>query len=65
MNVGKSIKICLAKNGMQGKELAPLMGVLPQHISRLANRKTCKGHVIDQLSHIFDMKSSEFIALGE
>jgi len=65
MNVGKSIKQCLLNNEMKGQELAEKLCASPQYVSKISNRKYCTGELIERLSKIFDLKASEFIALGE
>lgn len=65
MNIGNSIKVALVKKGMKQTELAVKMGCKPLWISRLANSASASGPTIEQLATAFDMKVSEFVALGE
>jgi len=65
MNVGKSLKVALAKAGLSQRELAAKLGCGPVWISRLANRPSADIRTIEQLAAAFDMKVSEFLALGE
>lgn len=65
MNIGKSIQHCLINKGMQKIELAELMGISPQSLSRNINKRTCSLETLDKLCEIFELKSSEFIAVGE
>lgn len=65
MNVGKSIKVALAKRGMKSGDLATALGVTPSTISVMSGRETCTGHALIRLSAVFEMKVSEFVALGE
>jgi transcriptional regulator with XRE-family HTH domain len=65
MNVGRSIKIAVAKRGMRQKDLAQQMGVTPSSISQLASQANCTGDTLARLAAAFNMKVSEFIALGE
>jgi len=65
MNVGKSIKIALVKHDKDQKWLAKKLGVVPQHVSRLATTPTARSSTIERLAEIFKMPESEFIALGE
>lgn len=65
MNIGKSIKVALAMKGMKAKDLAETLVVTPPTISVMCSRPTASGQMLIQLSLAFDMKVSEFIALGE
>ena len=65
MNIGKSIRLALAERDMQKQELAEKMGVTRTTITNLLNSTTCAGSRINDLCGIFDMKASDFIALGE
>jgi len=65
MNIGKSIKVALAKNEMKQTELAKKIGVTHTYMSAVSNRDTCTGDMLAKLSEAFNMSASEFIALGE
>lgn len=65
MNVGKSIKVALAKREMRSGDLAKILGVTPQTVSNMSSRATCTGQMLIHLAQSFDMKVSEFVALGE
>jgi DNA-binding Xre family transcriptional regulator len=65
MNIGKSIQIALIDKGWQKKDLADKMGVTRSTISNLVKSSTCTGQALDNLCEVFDMKASDFIALGE
>ena len=65
MNVGKSIKVALAKREMRSGDLAKILGVTPQTVSTMSGRATCTGQMLIHLAQSFDMKVSEFVALGE
>lgn len=65
MNVGKSIKVALAKREMRSGDLAKILGVTPQTVSTMSSRSTCTGQMLIRLAQSFDMKVSEFVALGE
>jgi DNA-binding Xre family transcriptional regulator len=65
MNVGKSIKVALAKKGLKQKDLADLMGIKPPSVSALAGQKSCSGETLEKLAAALDLPVSEFIALGE
>ena len=65
MNIGKSIKIALINKGMKNKDLAEKLGVSPPKVSVLCGKPTCSGKMLDQLCTAFEMKASDFVALGE
>jgi plasmid maintenance system antidote protein VapI len=65
MNIGISIKVALAKRGINQKALAEKMGTTPAAISQLAAQESCTGATIKKLADAFGMKASEFVALGE
>lgn len=65
MNVGKSLKMALAKRDMTQTQLALKLNTTRVWISRLANSQSASGPTIEQLAVALDMKVSEFIGLGE
>lgn len=65
MNVGKSIRVALAKKGMSQKQLAEQLGMRQTSLSQLAAQTSCTGATLEKLAGAFDMKASEFVALGE
>lgn len=65
MNIGKSIKIALAKKGMKSKDLAEKLGVTGPTVSTMTTRPTASGQMLTKLAESFDMSVSEFVALGE
>lgn len=65
MNVGKSLKMALAKRGMNQTQLAKQMNCTRVWVGRLANSQSASGPTIEQLANALDMKVSDFIALGE
>ena len=65
MNVGKSIKVALAKKDMSQAALAKKMGLTHTWVSALANKPKASTATIEALALQFDMKVSEFLALGE
>jgi len=66
MNLGISIKVACSKHGMERKELAERVGISKTNISMMANgRIGCKLATLELLAKEFDLKVSEFIALGE
>lgn len=65
MNLGKSIKMALAKREMSQKDLAEKMGWSIVWTNTLANKKSARSETIEALATAFGMKTSEFVALGE
>ncbi len=65
MNIGKSIKVALAKKGMRGKDLAKKLGVTQSTVSLMSSRETASGAMLIQLAAVFEMPVSDFVALGE
>lgn len=65
MNVGKSLKMALAKRGMNQVQLAEKMKCSQVWINRLANSESASMATITQLAEALDMKVSEFLALSE
>lgn len=65
MNIGKSIKVALAKKDMNQQDLAEKMKVSKPYVSQLAGREHAGMGTVVLLADVFDMKVSDFIALGE
>ena len=66
MNVGQSIKIGLAERNRTQMWLADELGVSSALVSRMCKRRAnVSGEMIEKIAHIMNLKSSEFIALGE
>lgn len=65
MNVGRSVRVAMAKRDMKPKTLCDLMGASRQYIGQLMNNEQAGTGTINKLAEVFDMKVSEFVALGE
>lgn len=65
MNVGKSLKVALAKKGMRQNEFAAQMNLSRQWIGKLANSEKAGMGSVEKLAEAFGMSVSEFIKLGE
>lgn len=66
MNLAKSIKRALINANMTQRSLAKNLKTTPAHMSRLANGKAHMNTlVLGKVASFFDMKVSEFVALGE
>jgi len=65
MNLGKAIKVALAKNDIRQNELAARLGVSDKYISRVCNQENVGMNTIRKIADELDMKVSELVALGE
>jgi len=65
MDTSRSLRYCLADRGMKKKELAHILGVTPVTVTKLVQHKSCSHKMLNRLAAVFDMKVSEFVALGE
>ena len=65
MDVGKSVRIAMASEGINQTRLAERIGITRQSVSHICKQKTANSKYIDRLAKAFDMKASDFIALGE
>ncbi len=65
LNLGKSIKVALAKAGMSQRQLADQMKLSVRFITKLANSKTANLATVEKIAEALGMKASELIALGE
>lgn len=65
MNIGKSMRVAMAKKGLRGNQVAELLQVTESTVSVMLSRETCTGPKLKELAVLFGMKVSEFVALGE
>ena len=65
MNLGKAIKVALAKKGIKQNELAARLGLSHRYISRVCNQDNVGMNVIRKIADEIGMKVSELVALGE
>lgn len=65
MNIGKSTKICIAKNERNTAWLAEKLGVTSARVSAIMNATHHNTLTITKLAEAFGLSVSEFIALGE
>ena len=65
MNVGKSIKVALAKREMNQQDLAEKMDVSKAYVSQLAGKGHAGMGTVVLLAAAFGMSVSDFIKLGE
>lgn len=65
MNVGKSLSIAMAMDGVSNIDMADVIKCSRQYIGQMKNTKIWSGSAIVKFADHFDMKASEFIKLGE
>ena len=65
MDIRKSLNKALAEKDINRVQLAEIMGVSRQRVYAIALQKSVRHETITELAAAFDMKVSEFIALGE
>jgi transcriptional regulator with XRE-family HTH domain len=65
MDLGKSLRIALVHSGKTQMKLADDFNISRQTVSRWANTGNMTQETIKELSSYFDMRPSEFVALGE
>lgn len=65
MNIKKSVKIALLNNDKDMWWLAERLGTTRPWASTLINKRSINQGNIEKLAAAFNMKVSEFIALGE
>lgn len=65
MNIGRSIKRLLERDGRKQLWLASQVGLSPAYMSVVANSEQCNGSLLQKLADAFDMSVSEFVAVGE
>jgi len=65
MNIGKSLKMAMLQNDCDHKILSKLMELSEPQTRALASKPHASCKNIEKLAKAFDMKASEFIALGE
>ena len=65
MNLKKSVMVALAQRGLKQKDLADKVGMSQGSMSQLVGQTSCTGATLMKLAKAFDLKVSEFVALGE
>lgn len=65
MNFRRSLKLALAQRDMTQKALAEKLKMRETSMSQLAAQTSCTGATLQKIAEAFDMKVSEFVALGE
>lgn len=65
-DTGKALRVAMAKTKTKQKDLAVMVGLTVQQISRLASgSQAIQGETLNKIAASLGMKSSEFLALGE
>lgn len=65
-DAAKALRVGLAMKNMKRVELAAIVGVSVNHMSRLATGTApLQGELMSKVAHALGMKVSEFVALGE
>lgn len=65
MNIKMSVKVALARRDMTVKELAERMGVSRTRVYDIIKQPAPLITTVEKVADAFDMRVSEFIALGE
>jgi transcriptional regulator with XRE-family HTH domain len=65
LNIGRSVKVAMAKRDMKQVDLAREMGCSVAYISKICRDAESGIGTIQKLANFFGMQVSEFIALGE
>jgi plasmid maintenance system antidote protein VapI len=65
MNLRKSVKQACINADIKQKDLAEKLGMKPQQLNCTIARNSTSFAMLTRLASAFDMKVSEFIALGE
>lgn len=65
MNTGKAVRVALAMNSMDQKELAAKVGVSVSTMSALCNGESATTKSLLRVAKALNMRLSELVALGE
>lgn len=65
MNASKSLKIALAKRGLNQLKFAAMAGMTQPSVSGLSSRSNWNCESLQKVSDALGLKVSEFVALGE
>ena len=65
MNLSKSLRVAIAKEGIKHKDLAKRIGTSSQQVSNWLKSGSIKQSSLTDICKVFNMPVSEFIALGE
>ena len=65
MNIGKSLNVAMAQHDMDTRTVAQAMQVGEQRIRQIKKMPGVKPATLERLAAVFNMRVSEFVALGE
>jgi transcriptional regulator with XRE-family HTH domain len=65
MQIGKALKISLARAGMTQKQLADRLDVSSRYVGRIAKSSCASISTIEKFAKALGMKASELVALAE
>ncbi len=66
MDVGKSVRVCMATHDISNKKLAEDFQVTDVYVSAYLRRnKGCGWETIQRLANYFNLAPSEFLKIGE
>ena len=65
MDLGKSLRVAMARKGIKNKELAEHMGVHTAHITTWRREGSIGRDNLVAIADYFEMPVSEFVKLGE
>jgi len=65
MNIGRSTKVALAQRDKKTAWLCEQLGVSRQQAHGITVRASASASTIERLAKAFNLKPSEFVALGE
>lgn len=65
MDCGKSLRIAMAMSGEKNKDVAKALNITKQAVSNFKGKQHWHCSSIESMAAHFEIKVSEFIALGE
>jgi len=65
MNIGKSLRLAMEKNDKSREQLASEIDRSVSYVNQLRRAESMNLDTVTMLAVAFDMKVSEFVALGE
>lgn len=65
IDCGKSLRTAMAQSNMKSIDLASQLGITPQQVAVWRRSKSTNLNTVCKLATVFNMKVTEFLALGE
>lgn len=65
MDIGKSIRLAIAEKNITRAKLAEKLGCGRPNVTQMCTTGKVRSETLKRLADVFEMKVSEFIALGE